>query len=151
MNELTLIWTLSLAVPFGLTLAVWYGLRRFIGERLTRALVLAWHRTRIWLFHRGFSWLRPVAAWLVSWLYLILPVDLVPDVILGVGWLDDALLTLLMQIWWIRDWLACDPEEADRMEQKPWFPVLFHGLAMLTAATAAGVTALVVWIVMRFT
>ncbi|CAM2009825.1 DUF1232 domain-containing protein [Acanthopleuribacter pedis] len=147
MNEIPWSIIASSLIPFTLVLACWYGLRRIISENITRGLVLCWWRTRVWLFHRGFAWLRPIVAWLVSWLYLILPVDLVPDLILGVGWLDDALLTLLLQIWWIRDWLACDPEQEAHIEKTPWFKTLFHLLgfgAALLAATV-GIASALLW------
>lgn len=130
-------------LPFGALLLLWYGLRRVVSERLTRLFLAAMRRTRIWLFHRGFAWLRLAVAWLLSSLYVLLPLDLIPDVVLGVGWLDDALLTLLLQWYWLRDWLACTDTDAEALQDARWFRRLFHGLGW-ALAVGGGVTGFVV-------
>lgn len=129
----------AFVVPFGTVLLVWYGLRRLISERLTQMFMAGLRRTRVWLFHRGFAWLRLAAAWLLSSLYVLLPLDLIPDVALGIGWLDDLLLTVLLQWYWLRDWLACEDTDADDMQDETWFVRLFHGLGWATALLSGGV------------
>ncbi len=128
-------WLLASAffAPFAGVLLLWYGLRRLISERLTHVFMAGLRRTRVWLFHRGFAWLRLAAAWLLSSLYVLLPLDLIPDVAIGIGWLDDLLLTLLLQWYWLRDWLACEDTDADGMQDETWFVRLFHGLGWAAA------------------
>lgn len=41
-------------------------------------------------------WMGPLTAvmWIVSLLYVLLPTDLVPDILPVIGWLDDLVVTL---------------------------------------------------------
>jgi len=47
--------------------------------------------------------LKKYLPWLIALLYLVNPYDLVPDFILGTGWLDDLAVAGLV-LWWASRW-----------------------------------------------
>jgi len=47
--------------------------------------------------------LKKYLPWLIALLYLINPYDVVPDFILGIGWLDDLAVAGLV-LWWASRW-----------------------------------------------
>lgn len=59
-----------------------------------------------------------ILPYLAVFLYLLSPVDLVPDLFPGLGWLDDLLLVLLA-IWYMTSRRGGD---ADRRAKRPWEP-----------------------------
>jgi len=77
---------------------------------LRRQLLTAWYALR----DREASWASRLLAVLVAG-YVIDPIDLIPDVIPIIGWLDD-LGVLSLGIWLLRRWLP--PALIERAEAK---------------------------------
>jgi uncharacterized membrane protein YkvA (DUF1232 family) len=57
-----------------------------------------------WLFkdYRRFPWRSFVALALVL-VYVVIPIDLIPDIIIGVGWLDDVFFVTLLPFLFRKD------------------------------------------------
>jgi len=44
--------------------------------------------------------IKKYLPWVIALLYFIIPIDLIPDFILGPGWIDDCLVLGLV-LWWV--------------------------------------------------
>ena len=59
--------------------------------------------------------IKKYIPWLIGLLYLISPYDVLPDFVLGLGWLDD-LAVFSVVLWWVsrlkRAYRACDKSSA---------------------------------------
>jgi uncharacterized membrane protein YkvA (DUF1232 family) len=64
-----------------------------------------WNMTTFFCRLRGKidTMLKKYLPWLIALLYLVNPYDLVPDFILGTGWLDDLAVAGLV-LWWASRW-----------------------------------------------
>ncbi|MCU0821590.1 MAG: DUF1232 domain-containing protein [Spirochaetes bacterium] len=52
--------------------------------------------------------LKRFLPWIIGFLYTIFPLDIIPDFIGGIGWLDDISVIILMLAWFVKMFKSSD-------------------------------------------